>query len=128
MKFTGIETFCYYMRRQRKINNMKYFFIIFLFAFLPVRGDNIFGDNMTDENISFYYSPVERGLILDCNDNTDHRIIIDIYDLTGNSIFKQEAELFAEKSNSIPLELKPGLYIICITEKGKTTSKKILIK
>jgi hypothetical protein len=107
---------------------MKYVFIIFLFAFLPVRGVNILNDNLSDDNISFYYSSVERALILDCTDNNDHRILIDVYDLTGTSIFKIEAELFAEKSNLIQLELKPGLYIICITENNKTVSKKIMIK
>lgn len=107
---------------------MKYFFIIFLFAFLPVRGDNIISNNPSDDNISFYYSAVDRALVLDCKDNNNHRILIDVYNLTGNSIFKQEAELFAEKSNLIQLDLKPGLYIICITENNRTVSKKVMIK
>jgi hypothetical protein len=107
---------------------MKYVFIIFLFAFLPVRGNNFIGDNISDDNISFYYSSIDRALVLDCTDNADHRVLIDVYNLTGNSIFKMEAELFAEKSNLIQLDLKPGLYIICITENNKTVSKKVMIK
>jgi hypothetical protein len=99
-----------------------------MFAFLPVKGDIISSDNMGDSPVSFYYSAIDRSLVLDCTDNINHKIIIDVYNLTGGSIVKMEVELFAEKSNLVPLDLKPGLYIICITENGKTTSKKIMIK
>ena len=107
---------------------MRFLIIILLFAVLPVTGSNTYNDNQSDDPINFYYSAVDRSLIIDCTDNSNHKILIDVYNLTGGSIFKQEVELYAEKSNLIQLELKPGMYIICITEGGKTKSKKILIK
>lgn len=107
---------------------MRILLVIFMLAFLPVKGHNYISDNTGDSPVSFYYSAVDRSLVLDCTDNINHKIIIDVYNLTGGSIVKMEVELYAEKSNLIPLDLKAGLYIICITENGKTTSKKIMIK
>lgn len=107
---------------------MRILLVFFMFAVLPAIGHNYTSDNAGDSPVSFYYSATDRALVLDCTDNINHKIIIDVYNLTGGSIVKMEVELYAEKSNLIPLELKAGLYIICITENGKTTSKKIMIK
>ncbi|PKP18003.1 MAG: hypothetical protein CVU05_14485 [Bacteroidetes bacterium HGW-Bacteroidetes-21] len=85
-------------------------------------------ENSGDNEINFYYSAIDRALVLECNDNNNHRITIEVYNITGNSVFRADAELYSERSNQISLELKPGMYIICLIENNKKVSKKILIK
>lgn len=109
---------------------MKYLILIIsLFYINSSRADvAFFPESGTDPEINFYYSALDRALVLESNDNDNHRITVEVYDLTGSSVYRADAELYSERSNQISMELKPGMYIICLTENNKKVSKKILIK
>lgn len=80
------------------------------------------------DNFKFYYSSCDRNIVVESYDEESSKIQIEIFNITGNSIYKGDLEVLPGRGNFIPIDLKQGLYIISIKDNGKSYSKKIIIK
>ena len=116
-----------------------YFFIFFLFAAcfsygqtsndsvvasLQIEQENSFNKTIEIKGFSIFPNPVSEGVLrINTFDNAEKSI--QIFDLTGKQVLSRRAV----KSQHISVSnLDAGIYILKVSEKGKTATRKLVIK
>ena len=85
--------------------------------------ENKLADNSVDDNsIAIMPNPIKSGTVLKIRSKNIIEKNIQIFDLSGKQIYNSNG------IEQINIPFPAGIYIIKITENGKTTSKKLIVK
>ena len=115
--------------------------IITLFFFLSVlngfaqnaSNDSILKPNIATytfqqtESVNIFFDSNNSKFVIENNTRQFHNFFVGIYDLTGNPILETKIECYTGKNIDIPVNLRPGLYIINVVDKPFVYTKKIVI-
>lgn len=108
----------------------KYLYIIILFLTISLSGfaQNKTKDNQKDnqiEGLQIYPNPVtEKQVVVSTTSNTTKQI--ELFDLLGKKVYTTQSS--AERVVLQLEDLKPGVYLIRITEKKQTVTRKLVLK
>ena len=80
------------------------------------------------ESVNIFFDSYNSKFVIENNTKQIHNFFIGIYDLTGNPIVETRMECITGKNIDIPVNLKPGLYIINVVDKPIVYTKKIVIR
>jgi hypothetical protein len=84
--------------------------------------------NQLNEPLNLYYDALNNKFVIDNNTKQNHNFYIGIYNITGSPIKQFQFETLNGKSSEIPIELSAGIYIITLTDKSFSYTKKIIIR
>ena len=108
----------------------KYLYIIALFLTVSLSGfaQNKTKNNQKDnqiEGLQIYPNPVtEKQVVVSTSSNMPKQV--ELFDLLGKKVFATESN--AEKVVLQLENLKPGVYLIRVTEKKQTVTRKLVLK
>lgn len=80
------------------------------------------------EIVNIFYDDINAKFIVENNTRQMHNFFIGIYNLTGTPVLEIKKDCMMGKDIEIPIELKPGLYIVNVVDKPIVFTKKFLIK
>lgn len=135
--FFGILFVIYFIYLHIQLNTMKYKYLYILLLFIvtslganaqTVKNNVVAEPNKSEntlEKVQIYPNPVTGGKIYIATE-TNTTKVIEMYDMLGKRIFITEMTGF-QKELSVN-NLKTGVYILKITEKNNSITRKVIIK
>lgn len=108
----------------------KYLFIIILFLTINLSGfaQNQPKDNQKDnqiEGLQIYPNPVtDKQVVVSTSSNSTKQI--ELFDLLGKKVYATQSD--AERVVLQLEDLKPGVYLIRVTEKKQAVTRKLVLK
>ncbi len=126
----------------KKVVNFRIKFLVLLFCLFGISFTSISQNNSSEsikstlvsgyiqqvEPINVYYDADNDKFIIENNTTQNHNFIFGIYNITGTPIKQFQIETINSKSFEIPIELGAGIYIINITDKSFSYTKKFIIR
>lgn len=114
------------------------FLFLFVFCFTAV-SQNLSADSdlkpgttgytfVQTETIDVYYDNENYKFVIQNNSKQIRYFTLGIYNLTGTPVKETKCECINGKTFDIPVTLNPGLYIVNVTDKQLSFTKKFLIK
>lgn len=80
------------------------------------------------EPLNVFYDATNDKFVIENNTKQFHNFNFGIYNITGTPIKEYQLECLNGKSSEIPIELNAGIYIVNITDKSYTYTKKFIIR
>ena len=80
------------------------------------------------EPLNIFYDAVNDKFVIENNSKQNHNLNFGIYNITGTPIKQYQLETLSSKTLEIPIELNSGIYIVNVTDKSYTFTKKFIIR
>ena len=80
------------------------------------------------ESVNIFYDAFNSKFVIENNTKQIHNFFIGVYNLTGTPVLEIKKECMIGKEVDVPVDIKPGLYIVNIVDKPFVFTKKFLIQ
>lgn len=102
--------------------------LIFVAATISVHAQMPPDSMKTDGTVSLYYSSSTQELVLQNGQKMPHYFTVIIYNIAGHPMGEFKIECLPNKDTMLPTELRSGIYIITLTDRNFSMTRKIIIQ